>query len=462
MIDVGTFRQELMRVATQNNQLADVTLEEMLAAIPRVDRLDRPPAADTVLVRADLDLPLQGGRVVDASRIESCERTIRYCRDRGWKVVLFGHIGRDPHVSLRPVCEAFSEALETRIDFVPEWLDGQEDRFRADVAQQIADSPPGSLLMLENARRYSVERALWSATTEDVERLSEPLYGLARDVREKVSDTEINESIAASNTDVSSSVIPLAMEQTGLGFFIDREMKEHVPEVRRADFVVFSGLKMNKLDDLEQMIAKRPLRRILVAGALSMPLKKAQARLGGSSFSLGRAESDPGYKGFVEPKRFTQGERIVRLCGERRIDLVLPVDFVLDNGEVAAQVPEGCSQMDVGPETVKRYASEVEDYLRESETGDTSAVMFYNGVFGKFEDPRFETGTREFITRLGEMTRRGVKTYVGGGEGRLALLKYGSVTDVTHAFTSGGTILKCLSDRQIGYLKAMYQQNTRS
>lgn len=316
--------------------------------------------------------------------------------------------------------------------------------------------------MLENARRYSVERVLWSATTEDVERLSEPLYGLARDVREKVSDTEINESIAASNTDVSSSVIPLAMEQTGLGFFIDREMKEHVPEVRRADFVVFSGLKMNKLDDLEQMIAKRPLRRILVAGALSMPLKKAQARLGGSSFSLGRAESDPGYKGFVEPKRFTQGERIVRLCGERRIDLVLPVDFVLDNGEVAAQVPEGCSQMDVGPETVKRYASEVEDYLRESETGDTSAVMFYNGVFGKFEDPRFETGTREFIARLGEMTRRGVKTYVGGGEGRLALLKYGSVTDVTHAFTSGGTILKCLADRQIGYLKAMYQQNTRS
>src|SRR5258708_19633941 len=85
--------------------------------------------------------------------------------------------------------------------------------------------------------------------------------------------------------------------------------------------------------------------------------------------------------------------------------------------------------------------------------------MYLNGVLGKFEEPQFEKGTRDFVGHLRHMTESGIHTYVGGGEGRLALLKYGVLSDVTHAFTAGGTILKSLSDKRIQYLKAMYLQS---
>jgi 3-phosphoglycerate kinase len=97
-----------------------------------------------------------------------------------------------------------------------------------------------------------------------------------------------------------------------------------------------------------------------------------------------------------------------------------------------------------------------------SKTSTTQYSMFYNGVFGKFEDERFENGTKSFIELLKIMTDAGIKTYVGGGEGRLALLKYGSLKDVTHAFTCGGTILKSLTNRNLAFLKAMYLQNTQT
>ncbi|MCH7878320.1 MAG: phosphoglycerate kinase [candidate division Zixibacteria bacterium] len=86
-------------------------------------------------------------------------------------------------------------------------------------------------------------------------------------------------------------------------------------------------------------------------------------------------------------------------------------------------------------------------------------ALFYNGVFGKFEDERFAAGTRSFIAALKRATDSGVRTYVGGGEGRMALLKYGKLEDVTHAFTAGGTILKSLGAKHIAYVKANYLQS---
>jgi phosphoglycerate kinase len=141
------------------------------------------------------------------------------------------------------------------------------------------------------------------------------------------------------------------------------------------------------------------------------------------------------------------------------VELVLPVDFVLDNGEIAKEIPHDRVQFDVGPETRELFLKKVSEYIYKSKQSSEPFTMFYNGVFGKFEDSRYEVGTREFISHLRTMTQAGISTYVGGGEGRLALLKYGSISDVTHAFTAGGTILKSLSDRHIPFLKAMYLQN---
>ena len=132
--------------------------------------------------------------------------------------------------------------------------------------------------MLENTRKYDVERMLWKAKKEDFDGICERMYYLAMDFRKHFCQIEINEAIAASNFDFSSSVLPLVMSKTALGFYISEEMKEHIIGARKASILVFSGLKINKLDDLEAVLNSRPLRLIIAAGSLAMALKKAQAQ----------------------------------------------------------------------------------------------------------------------------------------------------------------------------------------
>jgi phosphoglycerate kinase len=83
------------------------------------------------------------------------------------------------------------------------------------------------------------------------------------------------------------------------------------------------------------------------------------------------------------------------------------------------------------------------------------AVSFYNGVFGMFEDPRFEQGTRRFIEQLKRMNEAGVEVYIGGGEGGTALERYGKPDWVTHVFTAGGTVLNALGAKPVPYLQAL-------
>ena len=82
-------------------------------------------------------------------------------------------------------------------------------------------------------------------------------------------------------------------------------------------------------------------------------------------------------------------------------------------------------------------------------------VAFHNGVFGMFEDPRFEEGTRKFTRQLKRLTDAGVAVYVGGGEGGKALEKYGEPNWVTHVFTAGGTVLNALGSEPVPYLVAL-------
>ena len=84
-----------------------------------------------------------------------------------------------------------------------------------------------------------------------------------------------------------------------------------------------------------------------------------------------------------------------------------------------------------------------------------STAAFYNGVFGMFEDPRFEDGTRKFIAQLKRMKDAGIEVYVGGGEGGEALTRYGNEDDCTHCFTAGGTVLNALGSEPVPYLVAL-------
>ena len=103
----------------------------------------------------------------------------------------------------------------------------------------------------------------------------------------------------------------------------------------------------------------------------------------------------------------------------------------------------------------KEYEEKVGEFLEAQKGASPPAVVFHNGVFGMFEDPRFEEGTKRFVGQLKRMTDAGVKVYVGGGEGGTAVARYGQPDWITYCFTAGGTVLNALGTEPVPYLLAL-------
>ena len=183
-----------------------------------------------------------------------------------------------------------------------------------------------------------------------------------------------------------------------------------------------------------------------------MSLCKAAAQLDGRDLCLGVAE-DPAHSDkpyFVPAARIDQAKRMIADGRKKGIDFALPVDWVSADGSVVEKLRPGDQQFDIGPKTNELIEKKIGEFIALG-----GAVAFYNGVFGMFEDPRFEGGTRRFIPQLKRMTENAIEVYVGGGEGGAALEKYGRESWVTHVFTAGGTVLNALGQEPIPYLAAL-------
>ena len=187
--------------------------------------------------------------------------------------------------------------------------------------------------------------------------------------------------------------------------------------------VIFSGLKADKLDDMEAMINRGKIRLVISAGSLAMALKKAAEELEGRQFDLGLSEdpaqADKPY--FIARGRIEQAKRMLSEGRAKGIRFVLPVDFVLQDGRVSETIGPGNQQLDVGPASSELFANTVGRIIEKHRKDRPPAVVFHNGVFGMFEDPRFEEGTRKFVAQLKRMKEAGLKVYIGGGEGGTAL-----------------------------------------
>ena len=456
--DMLAWCQDLLNVDDRRPQR---TLAEYLALIPKTASLADLPSGTPVLVRGDVDAK-PGATVGEGDvRLRSMRDTLDFGRKQGWKQVIFGHIGRKPEETLAKVGKRLSEILGCDVPLVSDWLDESTMTIADALQKQIAASPPGTVLLLENTRRYNIERALWKAKPADLPKLSEPLAKLANEFAEKVATAYVHEALSAGSLDASSTIVPAAMRRVALGLYEAREFEGPMMRCLAAQLVVFSGLKTDKLDDLEAMIGRGTVKMVLVAGSLAMALKKAAAELDGQSFSLGVAEdparADQPY--YIAPARIEQARRMIAEGRAKGIEFVLPVDFVLQDGRASAVIGPGDQQFDVGPETSALYERKVGEFI-ESHKGRPAAA-FHNGVFGMFEDPRFAEGTKRFIGQLKRLTAAGVEVYVGGGEGGAALEKYGLPSDVTHTFTAGGTVLNALGSEPVPYLVALAMAASR-
>jgi phosphoglycerate kinase len=291
----------------------------------------------------------------------------------------------------------------------------------------------------------------------DLADLVPKLVAYANGMRE-LANVHVNEGFAASNRDLSSTIVPAVMEHNALGAYIGNELRTHLRECRKAEVVVFSGMKLEKLDDLQAIINRGQTRDVIAAGLLAVALLKADAELAKKPFEMGMY-GDSSHKLYIGPEWVEKCKAMLTKARANGVEFTLPVDFILASGGSSDTIPQGGAQLDVGPKTVTRHQQKCTEFIARHQErvgqGRPPVVVFHNGVFGKFEEERFAQGTIKFLSELKRMTEAGLKTYVGGGEGGAALRNHGDENWVTHCFTAGGTILKALGTEPIPYIKAL-------
>ncbi len=432
----------------------ELELVDYLEAVPRLDSLADVPSGTAVAIRGDVDAK-PGSKIGEGDiRLRSMVDTLNYGRERGWKQIVFGHIGRKPEGSLDKVAARLGEILEVKVTLLTDWLEEETMTISASVCEQIEAAEPGAVLMLENTRQYDIERALWKATPADLPQLADRLAKFANEFAEKIARIYVHEALSAGSMDASSTVVPAAMDRVAIGRYEASEFEGPMRRCLATELVVFSGLKIDKLDDLEVMINRGTIRHVFAAGSLAMALKKAIGELDGKPCCLGLAE-DPSHADkpyYIPAERIEQAKQMVEDGRSKGIEFVVPVDSVIEDGSIVDQLEPNQQQFDIGPKSSELFEERVGAFLADAKPG---AVAFHNGVFGMFEDPKFEAGTKRFVSQLKRMTEAGTEVYVGGGEGGKALERYGQADWVTHVFTAGGTVLNALGGDPVPYLAAL-------
>jgi phosphoglycerate kinase len=456
-VTVDSMKTWLRQILGLDPNRPKLEMPAYLAAIPKLDSLADLPAGTRVLVRGDLDA--KPGKTVGEGdiRLRSMADTLNFGRQHGWVQIVFGHIGRDPKGSLEKVRARLAEILGCPVAFVADWLDPDTLSITDQAVQAVAAAKPGDVILLENTRKYAIETVLWKAKEKDIPELAPKLARLADQYAEKLGRVYVNEAFSAGSNDSSTIVVPAAMQRVALGRYVDGEFEKPLKECMDAQLVVSSGLKIDKLDDLEAMINRGRIRWVFSGGSLAVGMKKAAAELDGQQFSMGVAE-DPQHADkpyYIKRERIEQAKAMIRDGRAKGINFVMPIDFVLNDGTTSTTIKPDQQQLDVGPATGDLYEQKVGEFLASVKGSAKPAVAFHNGVLGMFEDPRFEEGTRRFMKQLKRMHDAGVRVFVGGGEGGKALEKYGQPDWVTYNFTAGGTVLNALGSEPVPYLVAL-------
>ena len=306
-------------------------------------------------------------------------------------------------------------------------------------------------------RKYDFEMRLWTTVEEQLGLVTDHFARVAGALRQGAT-VYVNDAIAAGSKDFSTTALPLAMGRTALGVFARRELTEHAAKARDAGLVIFSGMKLDKLRHLHGIVQRGRVEVILAGGSLAMALRKAAGEIAGTEVSIGAAGeiANKDEKAFV-PASATEKARQLLIAAEAKgIRVVLPIDFVADDGTVVEDLSAEQWQRDIGPATSAMFDEVAMAWAAETER----KTAFHNGVMGQFENSTFAAGTDAIVATLKGLKEAGVAVYVGGGEGRAALERFGSLDDVAHAFTAGGTVLKVLADRPLPFLEALAAQAT--
>jgi phosphoglycerate kinase len=370
---------------------------------------DLDAAGKSVLVRADLNVPLADGAVADDTRIRKAMPTVELLLDGGARVTLCSHLGRpkgeaDPALSLRPVADRISELLGRPVAF------GDEE---------------GDLRLLENLRFDPRETA------------NDPAF--ARELADE-HDEYVNDAFGAAHRAHASTegVAHLLPSSAGLLLAAELEAFHRILDEPDHPFVVvIGGVKVaDKIGVIDRFTELADT--ILIGGAMAFTFYAAR----GMNVGASRHED-------------AEGQQIARKAmaeaAERGCELVLPVDVIVadrfaadaDYRTVDADaIPDEWMGLDIGPRTVQLYAQRL----------GAAKTIFWNGPMGVFELEPFAGGT---IGIAGAVADSGAVSVVGGGDSVAAVNRAGVADRITHVSTGGGAALELVEGHELPGVAAL-------
>ncbi|KWV54087.1 phosphoglycerate kinase [Bradyrhizobium macuxiense] len=372
-----------------------------------------------VLLRVDLNVPMENGRVTDATRLERVAPTITEISDKGGKVILLAHFGRpkgrDPKESLKPVAEELSKVIKRPVAFA-------EDCIGEPAATAVAALRDGDILCLENTRFHKEEEKNDAGFVTELAKLG---------------DIWVNDAFSAAHrahasTEGVGHKLPayagrtMQAELDALGKALDAPTKPVI--------AIIGGAKVStKIDLLENLVTKVDA---LVIG-------------GGMANTFLHAQGVPVGKSLAEKDLAATALKILDKANASNCAIILPVDAVVAS-QFAANAPSHAYGLDaipadgmildVGPQSIARIHATIDD----------AATLVWNGPLGAFELTPFDRGTVVSAKHAAERTKtKKLISVAGGGDTVAALNQAGVAGDFSYVSTAGGAFLEWMEGKPL-------------
>jgi len=380
-----------------------------------------------VLLRADLNVPVKGGVVTDATRIERLTPTIEALIKKGAKVIVMSHFGRpdgrpDPAYSLKPLVAPLSKAIGGReVVFASDCI-GEEAK------RVVAALHPGQIALLENLRFHKGEE--------------ENSSSFARALAE-LGDIYVDDAFSAAHRAHASIAALAHLLPAAAGKLMEAELAALSAALEspvRPVLALVGGAKVStKLDLLRFVIGKVDV--LAIGGAMANTLLFAEGT------EIGRS--------LCERDMADNARRLLAMARERNCRVILPEDAVVaaelapktTNRTVAVDaVPDDMMILDIGPKTVAGISAALEE----------ARTLVWNGPLGAFETAPFDQGTVALAKKVAQLTQAGkLLSVAGGGDTVAALAAAGLTGELSYVSTAGGAFLEWLEGRELPGVAAL-------
>jgi phosphoglycerate kinase len=386
---------------------------------------DFAPAGKRVLLRADLNVPVQGGKISDLTRLERLSPTIRELSDKGAKVIVCSHFDRPkgkrvPEMSLRPIASALSDVLGKPVAFA-------EDCVGEPAAAAVAALQDGDVLVLENTRYHAGEEKNDPA-------LAKELAALA--------DVFVNDAFSAAHRAHASTEGVAHLLPSYAGRLMQAELsalEAALGSPKRPVAAIVAGSKVStKLDLLTNLVGKVDI--LVIGGAMANTFLAAQG-------------ADVG-KSLQEPDLHETALKILAEAKAKGCEIVLPIDLVVSEKFAANPpteivkadaVPAGTMALDVGPASVDAFIARLPEIK----------TIIWNGPLGAFEIPPFDASTNKLALAVADATEKGLVSVGGGGDTVSALRGAGVAERLTYISSAGGAFLEWMEGKTLPGVAAL-------